>query len=95
MTMSEDGILRTNELDKALMDATQGDQSIESAVQAMKDVLHSAPPQPAANATRPASEWEFTKEIRWAESTGRRPMILRAHSQADLDALERQVLYGR
>jgi hypothetical protein len=94
--MANDGVLPGHELDAALLAATQGDQSIESAVQAMKDVLHSTPvPQPSADPSLPATGFEFSKEVRWAESTGRRPMILRAHTQADLDALERQVLYGR
>lgn len=42
----------------------------------------------------PPTEWKYEKQIRWAESTGKRPVTIRAMSQEDLDALERQVLYG-
>jgi hypothetical protein len=47
--------------------------------------------QPEQNVSLPANGYVFEKEIRWAESTGKRPVIIRANSQADLDALERQV----
>jgi hypothetical protein len=40
-------------------------------------------------------EWPFTKSIRWADSVGRKPIVIRAQTQEDLDLLERQVLYGR
>ena len=58
-------------------------QAVQGDVQASMPVA----PQP--------TEWKFTKEIRWAESTGKRPVVIRAMTQDDLDALERQVLYGR
>jgi hypothetical protein len=38
-----------------------------------------------------ASQYRYEKEIYFAESTGKRPLVIRATNQADLDALERQV----
>ena len=43
----------------------------------------------------PPTDWKYEKHIQWAESTGKRPVTIRAMSQEDLDTLERQVLYGR
>jgi hypothetical protein len=43
------------------------------------------------NASLAASSYKYEREVRFAESTGKRTLVLRANSQADLDALERQV----
>jgi hypothetical protein len=96
--MSSDGINRTNQFDKVVMDASQG-ETIGENYERLKAALHlaaaSAPPAATNDSSLPASEWEFSKEVHWAESTGRRPVILRAHTAEDLQALENQVLYGR
>ena len=47
--------------------------------------------QPEPDATLPANGYKFEREVRFAESTGKRALVLRANSQADLDALEKQV----
>ena len=52
-------------------------------------------PLPANSAGVSSPEWKFEKHIQWAESTGKKPITIKAQTQEDLDALERQVLYGR
>lgn len=47
--------------------------------------------QAEPNVPLAASQYRYEKEIRFAESTGKRTLIIRANSQADLDSLERQV----
>jgi len=47
--------------------------------------------QPEPDATLPANGYKFEREVRFAESTGKRALVLRANSQADLNALEKQV----
>ena len=49
----------------------------------------------AESALPAASGFEFEREIKFHESTGKRNLVIRAHTEADLDALERQILYGR
>lgn len=39
----------------------------------------------------PASGFKFEREVRFAESTGKRALVIRANSLEDLNALERQV----
>jgi hypothetical protein len=90
--MATDGILKTNALDKAILDATQG-QTIGENYEAMRAALHAAVAPPTNESSPPAAptEWEFSKEIYWHESTGRRPLVIKAHTAEDLAALERQV----
>jgi hypothetical protein len=49
---------------------------------------------PASNNVPAASSggFEFEREIKFAESTGRRTLVIRAHSVEELNALEHQVL---
>jgi hypothetical protein len=50
---------------------------------------------PASNSLPTASasgEFEFVKEIRFAESTGKRTLVISAHTAEDLATLEAQVL---
>src|SRR6266700_2314810 len=42
------------------------------------------------DASLPANGYKYEREVRFAESTGKRTLVLRANSQADLDALEVQ-----
>jgi hypothetical protein len=93
--MATDGILRTNDLDKLLLDASQG-ETLGQNYEAMKEAFHNAQPLALpSDSPLPATEWEFSEEIRWAESTGRRPVILRAHTAEDLEQLKNQILYGK
>jgi hypothetical protein len=96
--MASDFIQPNNpELDKLVAEATSG-EDIGSAFQAMKDALHQAgsSAQPAPDASMPATtEWEYSEEIRWADSLNRRPLILRAHTAEDLERLKSQILYGK
>jgi hypothetical protein len=96
--MANDGILRTNQFDRIIETASQG-ETIGQNFEAMKAALHLAMAANPSAATQessfPDDPMPFTKEIHWAESAGRRPMRIRATSQADLDALESQILYGR
>jgi hypothetical protein len=39
----------------------------------------------------PANGYAFEREVRFHPESGKRTLVLRANSQADLDALERQV----
>jgi hypothetical protein len=56
---------------------------------------YEAPP-PASNHMPAASSasggFEFEREIKFAPSTGRRTLVIRAHTLEDLDALEHQIL---
>jgi len=94
----------TPQLEKIVNDALGQDEHIGNAYDRMKAELHASlhmvSPQAQAEAAATAqalpipaapTTWAFTKEIRWADSTGRRPLVIRATSQADLDALEAQV----
>jgi hypothetical protein len=97
--MSSDGILRTNDFDKVATDASQG-ETIGENYERMKAALHlaaaSAPPASTNDSSMPAvHQFKFEREIRWADSTGRRPLMIRADSEADLDALEQSILYGK
>jgi hypothetical protein len=49
-------------------------------------------PIPEHDTSVPASGWKFEKEIRFAESTGRRTLLIHAQTPEDLAALERQIL---
>jgi hypothetical protein len=54
-----------------------------------KEAENAVPANPSgASAT---SNFTFEREVRFAESTGRRSMVIRANSIADLDALENLV----
>jgi len=90
--MSADAINPTKAFDKLVLDATAG-ATIGENYQAMLDALHSAGAQSQqSNESMPAAhDYKFEKTIRWAESTGKRPMVLRAMTQEDLDLLERQI----
>jgi len=46
--------------------------------------------QPEPNVSVPAN-FKFEREIHFAQSTGKRSLVIRANSQTDLDALEKQV----
>jgi hypothetical protein len=96
--MSQDFMKKNDATFERIVSETTQGETIGENIQAMKDALKQAMGHPSAAAPSdsvPATtEWEFSREVRWHESTGRRPLILRAHTQADLDALERQVLYG-
>ena len=43
------------------------------------------------NVSLPANGFKFEREVRFAESTGKRALVIRANSIEDLNALERQV----
>jgi hypothetical protein len=52
---------------------------------------HQTPPSvslPAAS----SGGFEFEREVRFAESTGKRTLVIRAHTLEDLNALEKQVV---
>lgn len=53
---------------------------------------HAPTPNPSGGTRSSGGVW--SKEIRWAESTGRRPVVIRADTEAELQALENQILYG-
>ena len=42
-------------------------------------------------ASLPANNYAFEREVRFHPESGKRTLVLRANSQADLDALEKQV----
>jgi hypothetical protein len=50
---------------------------------------HSPAPESPLAAT--GSGFKYEKIVRWAESTGKRPLVIRANTLEDLEALERQV----
>jgi hypothetical protein len=95
--MSQDGVLRTNEFDKMILDASQSGSTIEEAVEAMKAAMRNAPQAAAAVPESAASDpnWEFVETIRWADSQNRRPVIIKAHTAADFEDLKNQILYGK
>jgi hypothetical protein len=83
------------ELDKLVFEATSG-EDIGANFQALKEMLHQQPTPAIGDSPVPAAaNWEFSEEIRWAESTGRRPVIVRAHTAEDLEQLKNQMLYGK
>jgi hypothetical protein len=47
--------------------------------------------QPEPDDSLPANNFKFEKEIHFAQSTGKRSLVIRAKSLDDLNALERQV----
>jgi hypothetical protein len=47
--------------------------------------------QPEPDNSLPANGYKFEREIRFAESTGKRSLVIRANTIEDLDALDRQV----
>jgi hypothetical protein len=48
-------------------------------------------PAPESPLAATGSGFKYEKLIRWAESTGKRPLVIRANTLEDLEALERQV----
>ena len=44
--------------------------------------------------TPAVSSFKFEREIRFHPESGKRPLIIRGNTQADLDALERQIVGG-
>src|ERR1700680_2114212 len=68
--------------------AAQG-QIVRSRDDAFNNHLVMRPQTPEASLS--ASTFRFEKEIRWAESTGKRAVIIRSNSQAALDELEKQI----
>ena len=53
--------------------------------------LHALRQSETPSASLAVSSYKYEREVRFAESTGKRALVLRANSQADLDALEKQV----
>jgi hypothetical protein len=48
-------------------------------------------PAPESPSAATGSGFKYEKIVRWAESTGKRPLVIRANTLEDLAALERQV----
>jgi hypothetical protein len=48
-------------------------------------------PQPQSEASLPANGFRYEREVHFAQSTGKRSLVIRANTQADLNELERQV----
>jgi hypothetical protein len=48
-------------------------------------------PEPEPNVPLSASGYRYEREVRFAESTGKRTLIIRANSIEDLNRLEKQV----
>ena len=57
-------------------------------------VLRQPERTPDASSLPAADGMPFTKTIRWAESTGRRPLVIRAATAELLQELENEILYG-
>lgn len=102
--MANDGILRTHDLDDVIKHATDG-ETIGENMQRLKDELHrhlnmispQAQAEAADDAQRaampaPATKFTHERELKFAPESGRRSLILRAMSEADLDALEASIL---
>ena len=52
-------------------------------------------PQAVTDQSMPANGgYRCERTIRFHESTGRRALVIKGNSQADLDALEHEILYG-
>jgi hypothetical protein len=49
-------------------------------------------PEPESDVSLSASGYKYEKEIRFAESTGKRALLIRANTPEDLAALEKQVV---
>jgi len=49
------------------------------------------PQTPEPDATVPANGFKYEREVRFAESTGKRTLLIRANTLEDLNALERQI----
>jgi hypothetical protein len=96
--MSQDAIIRTNAFDKLAIEASQG-ENIGENIRAMKEAIAAAmaanPSAASGDSSVPAAhQFKYEREVRWHESTGRRPMVIRADTIEDLNALERQVTGG-
>jgi hypothetical protein len=48
-------------------------------------------PQQTTEASLPASQYRFEREIRFHPESGKRSLVIRGNSQQDLDALQRQL----
>jgi len=51
-------------------------------------------PEPEKDVSLSASGFKYEREIKFAESTGKRALLIRANTPEDLAALERQVTGG-
>jgi 2-phospho-L-lactate guanylyltransferase (CobY/MobA/RfbA family) len=56
-------------------------------------INHNAQAQLTGEVPLSASGFKFERELRFAPESGKRTLILRANSEADLDALEAQILH--
>jgi hypothetical protein len=106
--MSSDFPTSSAALDAAIRNATSPEQIREIAKSAMiaagvisrergfesDVVVHRMPEMAAPESSLPADEYPFTKYIRWAESTGRQPVTIRAKTLKRLQEIENQLLYG-
>ncbi len=96
--MSYNGVTPSNpELDAAILAASQG-ASISENVEAMRQILHDAPPvvQAPTDSSMPAAhQFKLEREIKFAPSSGRRTLVIRADNERDLQALEDSILYGK
>jgi hypothetical protein len=98
--MSSDGILRTKAFDKIIEDASQG-ETIGENYERMKESFHAAmaanpsAAAPSDSSVPAAYQFKYEREVRFHPESGRRTLVLRADSEADLDALERSILYGK
>lgn len=78
-------------LRESLKAALVNEGRIERDRETLGYAVRALPGQQTSDVPLSAPPYAFEKEVRWAESTGRRPLLLRANSQAELDELERQI----
>ena len=55
-------------------------------------VTGALPSEPVCNVPLSANGFKYEKEIRFAESTGKRALVIRANTLEDLKALEKQIV---
>ena len=91
----------SNQLENALNNVTDASQLREVLLREMaasgqivrtQDDTFRGIRQPTPDAPPSASTFRFEKEIRFHPESGKRTLLIHANSQADLDALEAQIL---
>lgn len=98
--MSQDAINRTHAFDQLAIEASQGatiGENIEAMKAALRQAMASNPSAAApSDASVPAAhQFKYERELKFHPESGRRNLVLRADTEADLDALEHSILYGK
>jgi hypothetical protein len=103
--MSDDFVMKSNpKLDEVINNATNVEEMREAMLATLAaqgtivrdrtDAYNTRviAPRESQSAPAPTSQFKFEKEIRFHPESGKRTLVIRANTQEDLVALERQIL---